>query len=296
MSRTIRTGRVRFHPPAVDEIYASGLTPVDMHVHTCYSDSVVRVRDLLSYAEERGIGVAITDHNTVEGVREACTIGSCVPLIPGIEVSAGDGPHLLLYFFNPDDLFDFYTQHVKDYRRGNPFMAIGLSTEEILERASEFKCVKIAAHPFGYAILDRGVLKCIGKACLPEEVLLDLDGIEVICGALGRRLNDRAAIFAGRTDLGITGGSDGHRLAEVGSVLTCCRADSPGEFLDSILHRENIVIGSERGSLRKGMTAGIVVIKFLPYTIPSLRIHYEQSIPRIRRFLGKIMETQGRLR
>ncbi|MDR0981023.1 MAG: PHP domain-containing protein, partial [Methanocalculaceae archaeon] len=81
----------------------------DMHVHTNHSDGLVRVPDLLAYLHRRGLGAAITDHNTITGVREAWEHTKAAEiLIPGIEVSAIDGPHLLIYVDTLRDLASYY--------------------------------------------------------------------------------------------------------------------------------------------------------------------------------------------
>ena len=110
-----------FQKPLPDEIRRLGLIPADLHFHTRHSDSPTRVRDALKLAARRGIGLAITDHNQVSGVAEAERQGIRVPLVPGIEVSANDGPHILLYFYSASDLRDFYRRHIEKNRRdGSP--------------------------------------------------------------------------------------------------------------------------------------------------------------------------------
>ncbi|WP_054847953.1 hypothetical protein [Methanoculleus chikugoensis] len=90
----------------------------------------------MKLAARRGIGLAITDHNQVSGVAEAERQGIRVPPLipPGIEVSANDGPHILLYFYSVSDLLDFYRCHVEKNRRNGPYTAIHLDTSEILDR------------------------------------------------------------------------------------------------------------------------------------------------------------------
>jgi predicted metal-dependent phosphoesterase TrpH len=282
---SINSTRISLHQPGIQEIRAAGYTCVDMHIHTEYSDSRITVGALLIRAQELGIGVAITDHNEIGGVLEAYESTPPVPVIPGIEVSAADGPHILLYFRTVPALVDFFETHVKPHRRDSPFMAIHLTTEEILTRAKEYDCLKVAAHPFGYAVINRGVLKCVDKHLLPSELPGNLDAIEVICGGMTRVLNQRAIAYAAREACGITGGSDAHCLSAVGSVVTCCRASTTEEVLAEIQHRHNCVAGTGISSFAKGVTACIIAGKYVPYTIPSLVIHYEQNIARFRKFV-----------
>ena len=92
--------------------------------------------------------------------------------------------------------------------------------------------MKVAAHPFGYFGINRGILKCIDNKTLPEEIINHIDGIEVICGGMGHDLNDKAARYAGEHDLPITGGSDAHVLPSVGGVVTGVKADTVEGFLE----------------------------------------------------------------
>ena len=63
---------------------------VDLHVHSCRSDGTMTPRELVDYAIEKGLeAVALTDHDTVDGLEEmtAYAKGKPVEIIPGIEYS-----------------------------------------------------------------------------------------------------------------------------------------------------------------------------------------------------------------
>jgi len=92
---------------------------------------------------------------------------------------------------------------------------------------------------------------------------------------------------ARRYDLGITGGTDGHLLDDLGRVVTCAEADDPEAFLEAVIREKTVVIGEEKNLLEKSMMGSIVLTKYIRYTIPSLQVHYEQNMPRIGRFLKK---------
>lgn len=78
----------------------------DLHTHTTYSDGTYSVEELLKRAKYVGIkGIAITDHDTMEGVPEGKEIAQELGLkfIPGIEFSCsyqGYEIHILGYFLN----------------------------------------------------------------------------------------------------------------------------------------------------------------------------------------------------
>ncbi|HSK46450.1 MAG TPA: PHP domain-containing protein [Coriobacteriia bacterium] len=81
----------------------------DLHVHSTASDGTARPADLVALALERGLRVlAITDHDSVEGLPEALDAAKGTPLtlIPALELSAvqeGRDVHILGYFVRHDD-------------------------------------------------------------------------------------------------------------------------------------------------------------------------------------------------
>ncbi len=81
----------------------------DLHTHTSASDGMLRPAELVDMA--RGIGLevlAVTDHDTTEGVAEALDRAeqTAIRLIPGVELNArtphGEA-HVLGYFLEYDD-------------------------------------------------------------------------------------------------------------------------------------------------------------------------------------------------
>jgi hypothetical protein len=279
--------KVRFEHPVMEELHAGGFSAVDMHFHTSHSDGIVSVRNSLKKALGLGFGLSITDHNHISGVREAVGLNSGPLLIPGIEVSASDGPHILVYFYSAADLFDFHARHIREHIRKSPYLAITLNTSQIIERTEGYSCIRSAAHPYGYLVFNKGLQKCIDCGALEAELLPRFDALEVVCGSMPRSQNERAIELAGRHNTGITGGTDGHLLGDLGTVLTCARAGSCGEFLDAILKMQNFIIGQEKSLFGKGIMGSLVLTKYLKYTIPSLAIHYEQNVPRIKKFMEK---------
>ena len=283
--------RIRFDTPDIDELARDGFLAADMHVHTRHSDAAPSTRQVLDRARRRRIGVAITDHNEIAGVREARGFRPDVPVIPGIELDSAEGPHLLLYFYSCSDLVDFYDRHVRERRRGAQYMTSYPAMEQLLSAAEKYSCLKIAAHPFGYFGLDRGVLKCDAKGLLSGAVGR-LDGVEAICGGMTRTVNRRAAEYADAHDLPVTGGSDAHILREVGRVVTEVRADSVEEFLDGIRRGESIVVGSSSGALSKGMAAGVIGCNYVPYAVTALRTRLGPPTARLEHSLGRLFRQR----
>jgi predicted metal-dependent phosphoesterase TrpH len=82
---------------------------VDLHLHTTMSDGRLSPTDLVRLCAERGLRqVAITDHDSLEGLPEAQAAAADVGIdvIAGVELGAdekGGEVHLLGYFVNADD-------------------------------------------------------------------------------------------------------------------------------------------------------------------------------------------------
>lgn len=257
----------------------------DMHVHTNHSDGLVRVPDLFSYLHRRSLRAAITDHNTIAGVHEAYEQKDAASvIIPGIEISASDGPHLLIYFDNLRDLPAYYKDSVKGHQGACPHMAIDLPTEKIVTAANESGCLVIAAHPYGYAMLVRGVLKAIEVGMLTPEVLDQIDGLEVISGGLSHTLNIRAETYAAEHNFCMTGGSDAHTLREVGrAVITASDTLTPAEFLEAVRQQKTDVVGCERGHADNILMRTQVMTKYVPYLRSRLAVYLRQGKMRLRK-------------
>ncbi|MCD8255069.1 MAG: PHP domain-containing protein [Oscillospiraceae bacterium] len=82
------------------------MTRIDLHVHTTASDGTLTPAAVTARARGLGLAaIAITDHDTVEGVAEAVRAGKelDVEVVPGIELSCyyrGREVHVLGYFIN----------------------------------------------------------------------------------------------------------------------------------------------------------------------------------------------------
>lgn len=262
---------VLFKTPTPEETAREGHLAADLHVHTNHSDSFTRVRDLLRSAARQGVGCAVTDHNQVNGAVEACLAASGVPVIPGIEVSADDGPHLLLYFSVLSDLIDFYRRHIERKKRDGPCLAIKMTTTEILDAREGYHCIAAEAHPCGYVFLNRGMQEGIARGCIESGTIARLDALEVISGGMARVHNLSATDLARTHGLGLTGGTDSHLLRDFGGVVTCAEAENVEEFLEKIVRRKSVVIGQERNLAEKAMMGVAVLPHHLPYTLPILK-------------------------
>ena len=289
--------RVRFEVPVAREINDLGYCAVDMHFHTNHSDSRTTVRAALSSAKRKGIGLAITDHNTIGGVLEAQKLApSGVMVVPGVEVSAADGPHILLFFYSLDELQEFYLRELEEKKGESPYLATTLSTLDILDVTEDYNCIRAAAHPYGYFVFNRGIAKCIEKDYFDEGVISRFEAIEVLCGGMTRAGNLKAANLALVHERGVVGGTDGHLLWDLGAVLTCASSQGIEEFLDDIVDQRSFVVGREKNTVDKGVMGMMVLSRYLRYTVPSLAVHFRQNAPRIRRFMERQISGKKKAR
>jgi len=80
----------------------------DLHIHTTASDGMYSPHEVVDLAARSGLqAIAITDHDTTEGVRAVTPMsGHRLQVIPGVELVADHGGrqvHVLAYFIRLDD-------------------------------------------------------------------------------------------------------------------------------------------------------------------------------------------------
>ncbi|WP_321504385.1 PHP-associated domain-containing protein [uncultured Methanoregula sp.] len=292
MTRPQNSPEVWFARPYPARIIAEGFFPADMHFHTTHTDGTVTIEALIRRIKKNGVGCAVTDHNEISGARAACKERGDLLVIPGIEISTSDGPHILVYFYSPHDLEDFFVRHIRPRRRESPWMLTTITSREVLEAAEEYSCLRAPAHPYGYLFFNSGLAKCIEKGYLDESLYQQCDLVEGICANMGRGENLRAIALATRLGLPATGGSDGHVIFDLGSAVTCTTSSDPGTFLDELRHGRARVIGRENHLGSKMLTAAAISARFMPWLLPSTKIHCERFAGRISRFLSYRKETE----
>ena len=148
---------------------------IDLHTHTTASDGTLSPRELVLLAARSGLSaVAITDHDTVDGLPEAMAAGreSGVTVVGGVELSVFDGRralHLLGLFLpeRPGDLARVLAG-LRDTRHDRnrlileklAAMGIALDYDEVLALAGGSLCrPHIAA-----ALMKKGVVTSVKEA------------------------------------------------------------------------------------------------------------------------------------
>ena len=170
---------------------------IDLHVHTCYSsDGITTPREVIAYSKRQGLdGVAITDHDTVDGALKLLGKTDLI-IVPGIEISSLGGHVLALNVTKP--------------------IPPNLTLSETIQRIHEAGGIAVAAHPV--ALL---------KGLRFTDTTLNFDAIEVINSAtfpfsLSTYLSRKIAV---RLNLPQIAGSDAHYGPEIGFAYTLINAD-----------------------------------------------------------------------
>ncbi len=197
----------------------------DLHVHTRYSrDGESSVEEILKKAEEAGLdAIAITDHDTVDGVKHALTIPSKVLVIPGIEVSTRQG-HLLILGITE-------------------VIPAGLDVVDTVNIARGMGALLILPHP--YHIWRHGVGRK-KKAGLAVVDAIEVFNSRYIVGSA----NSKAARIARRMGKPCVGGSDAHNAKYVGYGRTYVDAEKNVAAILDAIRAGNVSCGGKKTPLR----------------------------------------------
>lgn len=246
--------RIQFERPDLAQLKEKH-TVVDLHFHSHYSDGHNSIEAIAQKARELGIGIAVTDHNEIRGAVEIAQYHDILS-IPGIEMTSSEGTHILIYFYQLDQLEAFYHDHVIPHMGHDIMSSTVLQMEEIIKRARIFKTVIIFPHP--YCGVYTGIQNSYFSDDRREHIFSMVDGVEVINSENMKISNLRSALLGFNLNKGITGGSDGHRVAQMGKVVTyaSCRQNNKA-FLDAIRKKKTRVVGKEIDLIRKVTSNGV---------------------------------------
>lgn len=246
--------KIRFERPDLVDLNQR-YTVVDLHFHSKYSDGNNAVSAIAKRALELGIGIAITDHNEIKGAVEIDRFRGILN-IPGIEVTSREGTHLLIYFYEIKSLKRFYKKDVQPNMGHDIMSSTRLEMEEIIRRARAFETLVVFPHP--YSATFTGIQNTYFSAERLARLYEMVDGIEVINAENLNKWNMRSALLGFNLNKGITGGSDGHRLPQMGRAVcyASCKQDRRA-FLDTIKCRQTRVVGKETDIIRKVRSNGV---------------------------------------
>jgi len=149
---------------------------IDLHTHTTASDGTLSPAELVRYAAQKRLeAVAVTDHDTVEGVAEALSAGTVtgIEVVPGIEISArypGATLHILGYY--PDISDPGFLKSIRLLQQAraerNPEiirrlqkLGIDITLDEVTRKA---ETGQTGRPHFAQVLLEKGYVKTIREA------------------------------------------------------------------------------------------------------------------------------------
>lgn len=179
---------------------------VDLHTHSNCSDGTYTVKELMDYAHEKNLSaIALTDHDTVEGLDEAINYSRekypDMEVVPGIEfstVNEGKDVHVVgLYIDYHDDFFVRNLQSFIDSRTERNIKMCKKLTEEAHmpityeELKESFPNAVITRAHYAKLLVDKGYVKSraevfdrlIGDHCpyyIPREKISPEQAIDII--------------------------------------------------------------------------------------------------------------------
>ena len=183
---------------------------VDLHTHSTRSDGSYTPSELVDYAAEKGLAaIALTDHDTVDGLDEAISHARAyepeLEVIPGIEFSTeyekGDVHIVGLYIDYHGEAFSRKIQEFVDSRINRnikmceklTMAGIPVTYEQLL---AEFPDAVITRAHFARYLLSHGYIQSmkeafdryVGDHCpcfVPREKVTPAQAVELILGAGG---------------------------------------------------------------------------------------------------------------
>ena len=266
--------RVVFDRPDLDRLNRQ-FTVVDLHFHSHYSDGLNAVAKIARRARKLGIGIAITDHNEIRGALEIDRYQDILS-IPGIEITSAEGSHLLVYFYETGDLQRFYDLHVVPYMGHGVMSSLNLPMTQIIQRAREFECLVIFAHP--YCALYTGICNLQFSPNELETLFEMADGVEVVNAGNLNRWNLKCTVLGFNLGKAMLGGSDGHALNHMGRSVTYAQVPRDRRaFIDALRHGANRVVGKEITLLRKVTSNGLKLRSNLNNCPDLMEKHFRYS-------------------
>lgn len=185
------------------------MTRVDLHVHTSFSgDATINPKLLVDtlYAHPTIKGVAITDHDTLEGyfqVRKLATVYQDLLVIPGVEVTTRQGDIILL-----------------GIEENPPYMS---TLESVIDFAVERAALIVIPHPYR--------VRGIGDAAEKTPA----DAVEILNPLATTRENKLAEKLAKARNLPGVAGSDAHNSDQMWTAYTEVDAEQDvGSILNAV--------------------------------------------------------------
>jgi predicted metal-dependent phosphoesterase TrpH len=189
---------------------------IDLHIHTSplSACSYIDPQELIQEARRLQLdGICLTEHQVVWDPDEVAKLAAeaGISIFRGNEFTTNQGDILV---------FGFY-EDIKEL----------LIIQELREKVTAAAGYMIAAHPFrGFKTFGIGQLQLTVEQACKRKVLEFVDAVEVGNGKLSPEENDMARKVAEKLGLPGTGGSDAHRVDEIGTWVTVFEKEIQSEI------------------------------------------------------------------
>ena len=189
---------------------------IDLHTHTSplSACSYIDPQDLIQEARRLQLdGICLTEHQVVWDPDEVDKLAAeaGIRIFRGNEFTTNQGDILV---------FGFY-EDIKEL----------LIIQELREKVTAAGGYMIVAHPFrGFKTFGIGQLQLTVEQACKRKVLEFVDAVEVGNGKLSPEENNMARKVAEKLGLPGTGGSDAHRVDEIGTWVTVFEKEIESEI------------------------------------------------------------------
>jgi predicted metal-dependent phosphoesterase TrpH len=198
---------------------------IEMHAHTFYSDdAIVSPEDLVLTAKNEGMnGIAVTDHNTTKGWKRALAAGKS----HGIDVIRAEE---IKVFHEGNKIGEVLAYFINEEIRPDEFLTVK-------DRIKDQGGIMVVAHPFD---MFRNNFKMV------EEYKNHFDGVEAVnARVIMNSFNEKAARFAKKNKIGVTGGSDSHCKYEIANAYTIASISDIKDFPKALKNRKTRAYGKK---------------------------------------------------
>lgn len=179
---------------------------IDIHVHTqaLSADSSLNAEEAIQEAIKIGLdGICLTEHNRSWASQDIDTLRSQwdFPIFRGVEVDTIEG-HVIVFGLHRD------------------FEGV-IRVDELRKAVVEEQGVMIAAHPFkGFRAFGFAELNLTPEQASRRPIFKSVDAIEGFNGKSNEKENGLAQEVGAILRMKLAGGSDAHRLEEIGRCVT----------------------------------------------------------------------------
>ena len=195
----------------------------DFHIHTTFSDGSFTPKEIIKKAKIKGLDIiAITDHNSVDGVHEAIEEGNKegIKVIPGVEISSRVNNirvHVLGYFKEGDydERLIIALNYIRTHNNNkfDKFIKDNFNISFRRDHICVEKAITLIKYFNGVAILAHPVL--ISRKYFSNIINLGFHGLEAKYCKNTQEDTEFFINFAKTHGMIYTAGSDYHRTTEL---------------------------------------------------------------------------------